>query len=88
MFPSAQMHSHFTIFPKSLEEYTKKKIQRVAKRWSEITHFCMTTISAESCHDKMTTSGCQKCDKVVRRSSNGCHRGFIGPFQSYDELFT
>ena len=25
----------------------------------------MTTFLAKSCHDKMTTYGCQECDKVV-----------------------
>ena len=37
----------------------------------------MTTILPKNCHDKMTTSGCQRCDKVVKSSSKGCQRGVI-----------
>ena len=55
MFPNGLMHSLFMILPKSLEVHTKKKIEKVVKRWSEITHFCMTTILAKSRHDIMTT---------------------------------
>ena len=56
MFPNGTglMHSRFTILAESLEVHTKLKIQKVVKRWSEITHFCMTTILAKSCHDIMT----------------------------------
>ena len=37
----------------------------------------MTTILAESRHEKMTTLGCQRCDRVVRRSSKVCQMGVI-----------
>ena len=55
MFPNGLVHSLFTILPRSLEEHTKEKIQKVVKRWSEITNFCMTTILAKSRHDIMIT---------------------------------
>ena len=51
---------------------------------SEISQFCMTTILATSCHDEMTTEGCQMCDRVVRRLLTGCQRGVIGAFISHD----
>ena len=47
----------------------------------------MTTVLAKRCYDKIRTKGCQKCDRVVRRLSKRCQRGFIGPFVSYEELF-
>ena len=37
----------------------------------------MTTILAESRHEKMTTLGCQRCERVVRRSSKVCQMGVI-----------
>ena len=55
MFSNDRMHRIFTILLKSLEIHMKKKILKVVKRWSEITHFRMTTILAKSRHDNMTT---------------------------------
>ena len=43
---------HFTEEFRSTHEI---EILKVVKRWSEITHFCMTTILAKSLRDKMTT---------------------------------
>ena len=76
------------ILLQSLAEHTKYKIQNVVKRLSEMFHFCKTTILAEKIHEEMTTLGCKRCDRVVRRLSKGCQRGVMGSFLFYEELFT